>query len=289
VPKILVISDIHLSPSHGFFWENWSVARDFANEASAQAVIVNGDLCINGPEENEELAFAAYAVSGLAAPVVTLPGNHDVGDEPPGQDQDQLIHEGRMERWLRVFPSDRWIFETGGWILAGVNAQLFGSGLARETEQRRWLEIALKEAAPKPVALFLHKPLFLDGPSDSVLSIACMNPGPRRELLQLISGSTVRLIVSGHLHQYRDRIVDGIRHVWAPSTAFAAPHDLGGDPRCGLLSIDFDEASVTLNVEYPNGLITHDLGAIKGHGRHKFLRDMPDAPPAAGAANRKSD
>jgi 3',5'-cyclic AMP phosphodiesterase CpdA len=282
VPKILVLSDIHLSPTHGFFWENWFVARDFANAAGGQAVIVNGDLCINGPEDNEELAFAAYAVSGLVAPVFTLPGNHDVGDEPPGQDPDQLIDECRMARWLRAFPNDCWRFETGGWVLAGLNAQLFGSGLAREKEQRSWLEYVLREAAPQPVALFLHKPLFLHEPSDTGLSVACMNPGPRHDLLQLLNGSPVRLIVSGHLHQSRDRLIDGIRHVWAPAVAFGAPHDVGGDPRCGLLSLDFDEGSVGVTVEYPDGLVTHDLAAIKGHGRYRFLRDMPDAPPPVG-------
>jgi 3',5'-cyclic AMP phosphodiesterase CpdA len=282
VQKILVLSDIHLSPTHGFFWENWSIARDFANAASPDAVIVNGDLCINGPEDNEEIAFAAYAVSSLTAPVLTLPGNHDVGDEPPGQDQNQLIDEGRMGRWLRAFGRDHWTFEAGGWHLIGLNAQLFGSGVAREAEQRHWLENVLKEAAPGPAALFLHKPLFVDGPSDSEVSVACMNPGPRHGLLQLLKNSTVRLIVSGHLHQYRDRLIDGIRHLWAPSVAFGPPHDLGGDPRCGLLSLDFDESSVRVTAEYPNGLATYDLGAIKGHGRYRFLRDMPDAPPPVG-------
>jgi 3',5'-cyclic AMP phosphodiesterase CpdA len=282
VPKILILSDIHLSPTHGLFWQNWSIARDFANAASPEAVIVNGDLCINGPEDNEELAFAAYAVSTLEGPVFTLPGNHDVGDEPPGQDAHQLIGEARMARWLRAFRDDHWTFEAGGWILAGLNAQLFGSGLAREKEQRSWLANVLSEAAPRPVALFLHKPLFVNGPSDNELSIACMNPGPRHDLLQLLSNSTVRLIVSGHLHQYRDRLVDGIRHVWAPSAAFGPPHDLGGDPRCGLLSLDFDECSVRVTAEYPNGLVNHDLGAIKGEGRYKFLRDMPDRPPPVG-------
>jgi 3',5'-cyclic AMP phosphodiesterase CpdA len=187
-----------------------------------------------------------------------------------------------MTRWLRTFPHDRWTFETGGWVLAGLNAQLFSSGLAREKEQRRWLENVLKAAAPKPAALFLHKPLFLDGPSDNESSVACMNPGPRRDLLQLLNGSTVRLIVSGHLHQYRDRLIDGIRHVWAPSVAFGPPHDLGGNPRCGLMSLDFDRDSVNVTVQYPDGLVTHDLGAIKGGGRYKFLRDMPDYPPPVG-------
>jgi 3',5'-cyclic AMP phosphodiesterase CpdA len=44
--RIVVLSDIHLSPTHGFFWENWCVAREFADAAKADAVIVNGDLAI---------------------------------------------------------------------------------------------------------------------------------------------------------------------------------------------------------------------------------------------------
>ena len=42
--RMVVLSDIHLSPTHGFFWENWCVAREFADAAKADAVIVNGDL-----------------------------------------------------------------------------------------------------------------------------------------------------------------------------------------------------------------------------------------------------
>jgi hypothetical protein len=39
--RIVVLSDIHLSPTHGFFWENWCVAGEFADAAKADAVIVN--------------------------------------------------------------------------------------------------------------------------------------------------------------------------------------------------------------------------------------------------------
>ena len=44
--RVAILSDIHLSPTHGFFWANWCVARDFANSVGADAVIVNGDLAI---------------------------------------------------------------------------------------------------------------------------------------------------------------------------------------------------------------------------------------------------
>ena len=42
--RIILLSDIHISPTHGFFWENWCIARDFANRAAADAVIVNGTM-----------------------------------------------------------------------------------------------------------------------------------------------------------------------------------------------------------------------------------------------------
>ena len=49
--RIVVLSDIHLSPTHAFFWENWCVAREFADAADVDAVIVNGDMAINGPDK----------------------------------------------------------------------------------------------------------------------------------------------------------------------------------------------------------------------------------------------
>ena len=57
--RIVILSDIHLSPTHGFFWENWCVARDFAEAAKADAVIVNGDLAINGPDSDADRSHRA--------------------------------------------------------------------------------------------------------------------------------------------------------------------------------------------------------------------------------------
>jgi 3',5'-cyclic AMP phosphodiesterase CpdA len=144
--RIVILSDIHLSPTHGFFWENWCVAREFADAVKADAVIVNGDLAINGPDSDAEIAFAAAALGKLRTPVMALPGNHNVGDEPPGQDSDQIIDEDRLTRWDSSFATDCWALDTGGWRLVGVNAQLFGSGLAREHAQDHWLDEQLSTA-----------------------------------------------------------------------------------------------------------------------------------------------
>ena len=276
--RIVVLSDIHLSPTHGFFWENWCVAREFAAAAKADAVIVNGDVAINGPDSDAEITFAATALRSLRTRVMALPGNHDVGDEPPGQDPDQIIDADRLARWDRSFAVDRWALDAGGWRLIGVNAQLFGSGLAREQAQDQWLDEALRTAA-RPIALFLHKPLFLEDSSDDVANSACMVPSARTRLLDKLDRSDVRLIVSGHLHQHRDRTFGRQRHLWVPAVAFAAAQALGCDRRCGITVLDFSDNSVEVTVERPHGLISHDLAAIKGHGRYQFLRDMPPSPP----------
>src|SRR6478672_8773845 len=73
--RIVLLSHIHLSPTHGFFWDNWCVAREFANTAKADAVIVNGDLTINGPDSDFEIAFAASALGKLRTHALTLPGS----------------------------------------------------------------------------------------------------------------------------------------------------------------------------------------------------------------------
>jgi 3',5'-cyclic AMP phosphodiesterase CpdA len=281
MPRIIVLSDVHLSPTYGFFWQNWCIARDFANAAEAEAVILNGDLTINGADSDAEVAFAAGALKGLRAQVLALPGNHDVGDEPPGQDPEQIINAERLARWDRLFGIDRWIREAGSWVLIGLNAQLFGSGLDREHEQRRWLDAQLIAAERRPLALFVHKPLFIEQPSEDCATASCMVPTARAGLLSSLERANVRLVVSGHLHEHRERMLGGTRHVWAPAVAFAAPDRHGGDGTCGLLAIDFSGDTFEIAVEKPSGLVSHDLAAIKGHGRYKFLRDMPPSPPPA--------
>lgn len=281
--RVIVLSDPHLSPTHGFFWQNWLLARDAASRIEAACTIVNGDLCIDGPDSDAEMAFAAQALAELPGTVLALPGNHDIGDEPPGQDPNQLVNDARLARWGRFIGADHWRFQLDGWILLGVNAQLFGSGLAREAEQNDWLDAMLAQSKGDRVALVLHKPLFVESPDEALPSIASLCPAPRGELIQRLCRADIRLIVSGHLHKHRDRRVDGLRHLWVPSLAFSGSHGLEGDARCGFAVLDFDGDRVDAEIVRPQGLVSYDLAAIKQHGRYRFLREMPPCPPELAA------
>lgn len=281
--RVVLLSDLHLSPTHGFFWPNWLLVRDAAARIEAACTIVNGDLCIDGPDSDAEMEFAAKALAQLPGTVLPLPGNHDVGDEPPGQDPRQIVDEARLARWDNAIGADRWRFHLDGWTLLGVNAQLFGSGLAREAEQNDWLDTMLTEARGDRVALVLHKPLFVESPDEALPSPSSLGPAPRSELMQRLCKADIRLVVSGHLHKYRDRSIDGLRHLWVPSSAFSGGHRFDGDARCGFAVLDFDGDDVGVEIIRPEGLISHDLDAIKQHGRYRFLREMPHCPPELAA------
>jgi 3',5'-cyclic AMP phosphodiesterase CpdA len=284
--RIIVISDPHLSPTHGFFWDNWCRACETVNRLEPDAVIVSGDLCINGPDSDAEVAFARQALALLKPRVHAIPGNHDVGDEPPGQAAEQIIDAHRLQRWLAVFGADRFAFDAGSWRVLGINAQLLGSGLPQEGEQDAWLDAELS-AASRPTLLALHKPLFLQSADEAEVTATSINPEPRARLLRRLHGTPVQAIVSGHLHCHRDVVREGLRHVWAPSTAFLVrePVDRAADNVLGILSVELDDNGVRVELVDVAGLVAHDLAELKGHGRYKYLRDMPACPPAPPATS----
>jgi 3',5'-cyclic AMP phosphodiesterase CpdA len=280
--RLVILSDLHLSPTHGFFWQNFLLARQAANAIDADAVVVSGDLAINGPDSDEELAFATGALKGIKARCLALPGNHDVGDEPPGQDAHQLIDLPRLARWDRYIGPDRWALDLHHWTVLGLNSQLPGSGLAREAEQNQWLDHELARAAGRRIAIIMHKPLFIETADESTPSPSSTVPSVRPGLMQRFAKGGVELVVSGHLHTHRDRVVDGVRYLWVPATSFNGARGLTGDNRNGFISLELNQEGAHPTVHRPAGLVDHDLLAIKGHGRYSFLRDMPPCPPEVG-------
>jgi 3',5'-cyclic AMP phosphodiesterase CpdA len=277
--KIVFLSDLHLSPTHGFFWPNFLTARAAADAAGAEAVVVCGDLCINGPDSDDEMTFAARALASFATPVLALPGNHDVGDEPPGQDPEQIIDGPRLARWDAAIGADRFVRDIGAWRLIGVNAQLFGSGLVREWEQDDWLASCLAGAADRRIALVLHKPLFIETADEGPANASSLTPAPRAKLLALLQAHGVAMVISGHLHARRDRVVAGLRHLWLPAIAFLGSASHGGVPGVDAVVMDFSGSEVVVEPLPMPRLEQHDLAALKQHGRYKFLRDMPPCPP----------
>lgn len=223
--RLVQVADLHLSAAHDYHYDNWQRVAAWIERERPDLVVVNGDLVMEDPDCEDDHAFARAELAKLSVPCRYLPGNHDIGDNVLFGKLPQRVNDERRARFLGHFGEERWVFEAGGWGFLGLNAQLFGSdGQPAEADQWEWIEHSLRGLSGRPIALFMHKPAFLDHPTDRdyddlLLRQSCVDLKSRERLLGLCHRHGVRLVSCGHKHQTRAFSLDGIYHIWAPSTA----------------------------------------------------------------------
>lgn len=219
--RIVQLSDPHLSAAWPFHQDNWDQVVEALAADPPDLIVVTGDVVLSDPDEEDDHRFAREQLNRLPAPWHVLPGNHDIGDNIVSGAMAKRVDAVRLARWRRHFGEDRWAITRDGWVLLGVNAQILNApGLAAEAEQQAWVRAVLADADPgAPMALFLHKPLFMDHPSETMMDQSSLELTARNGLMAMLEGRDLRLVASGHKHQWRAFDLDGVRHVWAPSTA----------------------------------------------------------------------
>lgn len=259
--RVLQITDTHISPAKAHFASNWAPVAAMARVLQPDLVVHTGDVTVDGADMAEDMVHCRALMDGLDLDWLAVPGNHDVGSENP--DHHQAVNDERLARWDAHFGPDRWLREAGRWLLLGVDAMLMGSGHAREADQAAWVEAVLARALAeaRPVALFLHKPLFLNDPDENDRGYWTV-PGAARALyLAAIRAGTIRLVASGHLHTARIIRRDDTVYAFGASSGFIvdklAPADLPGEKRLGAtLHILGDDGSVESRLLTPEGLDT---------------------------------
>lgn len=223
--RLIQVADIHLGAGQEHHLDNWTKIVNWIAREKPDLVVANGDLIMSDPDNENDHAFAREQLARLPVPCRCLPGNHDIGDNIVSGHMPQRIDDTRRARFVKHFGEERWAFEAAGWGFAGINAQLLGSkGQSAETEQWDWLEQTLAGWRGRPVALFMHKPLFLDHPTepdyeDPWTRQSCIDAASRERMLELCKRYGVRIISTGHKHQTRTFSFEGIYYLWAPSTA----------------------------------------------------------------------
>jgi len=268
--RLIQISDPHLAQRHASLTANFERVSAHIDAARPDLVINSGDLAFDAPTSPEDLAFARGLHDALPVPCRYLPGNHDVGDNPTelGPQPPHPVSEARCRAFARIFGDDRWRFEAAGWSFIGLNSLLMQSGLAGEAEQLDWLAAQLAAAAGRPVALFLHKPLFLEMPDDPELEASAIRyipPPARRGLLAVLEKADLRLVASGHVHQRRDFTYRGTRHIWAPSAGFIISdqkQERIGIKEVGLVEYRFQDDSFEVRHIRAPGQVDIDLDQL---------------------------
>ena len=263
--RILLVTDSHLAAHAEACNANWRAVRDYAGRIGADLTVHLGDITVSGAHDAEHLRFARALCEDWPTPIRFLPGNHDIGDNPPGPDvpSNEPLDLGRLDEYRAIFGPDHWSMPTEGGRLVALNAQLFGTGTPAEAVQWDWLT---RELDPRqPIVLLLHKPLFQVSPDDVKPHIRYVPLAERRRLLQLLGRTELRIVLSGHTHQLLDRTVAGWRHAWLPSCSFFIPdskQERIGRKMVGLGMLELTPELCRLHIVAPDGMAQHDLADL---------------------------
>ncbi|NOJ40811.1 metallophosphoesterase family protein [Bradyrhizobium australiense] len=270
--RLTQISDTHLARRLQKLTDNFHRVSEHIDATRPDLVINTGDLAFDAPTSPDDLNFAKELHNALPVPCRHLPGNHDVGDNPTavGTPPSQPATEQERQKYLSVIGEDRWRFDETGWCFIGLNSLIMNTGIESEAEQFDWLTSELARVNGQPVALFLHKPLFLNAPDDLETAETAIRyvPQPqRKDLIELFSAVDLRLVASGHVHQRRDFTYRHTRHLWAPSTGFILPERIQpviGAKEVGLVEYRFQpDAFEVRHVKAP-GQTDVDLDSLIG-------------------------
>jgi len=270
--RLIQITDPHLARRLPTLTQNFHRVSEYIDARRPDLVVNSGDLAFDGPTSRDDLEFARELHAALPVACRYLPGNHDIGDNPTelGPAPPQLATEQERQNFLSVFGEDRWRFDAAGWRFIGLNSLVMNTGLASEAEQYDWLDSQLSSADGKPVALFLHKPLYLNSPEDPELAASAIRyiPMPARSrVVEMLRAADLRLVASGHVHQRRDFTYRHIRHVWAPSAGFVISdgrQEVIGIKEVGLVEYRFQPDSFEVRHVKAPGQIDVDLDSLIG-------------------------
>ncbi|TFV76400.1 metallophosphoesterase [Bradyrhizobium frederickii] len=223
--RLTQISDTHLGRRFPGLIANFHRVCERIDAERPDLVVNTGDVAFDGPTGRDDMVFAKGLHDALPVACRYIPGNHDIGDNPTaiGPAPKPPVSEAHCRQFCDIIGEDHWSFEAAGWRFIGLNSLVMNSGLAFEAEQFDWLSAQLARTNGKPIALFLHKPLFLNLPDDAETpetSIRYVPQPARARLIEMLGAIDLRLVASGHVHQRRDFTRRHTRHVWAPSAGF---------------------------------------------------------------------
>ncbi len=270
--RLTQISDTHLARRFDQLTDNFHRLSEHIDATRPDLVINTGDLAFDAPSNRDDLEFAKTLHDALPVDCRHLPGNHDIGDNPTevGPLPSQLVTEEDRQIFTATVGDDRFSFEAAGWRFIGLNSLVMNSGLASEAEQFDWLAAELAGAAGKPIALFLHKPFYLNAPGDPELEATSIRyvPQPaRRRLIEMLDRVDLRLVGSGHVHQRRDFTFGRVRQIWAPSAAFVisdARQERIGTKEVGLVEYRYQPDAFEVRHLRAPGQVDVDLDSLIG-------------------------
>jgi 3',5'-cyclic AMP phosphodiesterase CpdA len=261
--RLALIADTHLSARSPECVANWHAARRAVGRLSPELTVNLGDITLDGQTHPEDLEFAVQLVRQWSTPMLCVPGNHDVGDASG----EMPLQTSLLAAYVDLFGLDHWVRRAGRWLLLGVNAQLMGSGTTQEQAQWRWIEEQAERAGSQTqTVLFLHRPVLRSAPGEDTRKGRYVTGAACERLLKGPLRRSLRVVVSGHTHQYLDVTADGVRHVWMPSSGFILPDHMQprvGEKVVGVGILDLNDDGAGFDLWCADGMLRHELANLQ--------------------------
>jgi 3',5'-cyclic AMP phosphodiesterase CpdA len=221
--RIVQLSDTHVMCNGTVTTQNTARVIEFINLVlRPDLVIHSGDVVGLDPDDDADRSAAVALLAEIKAPLLVVPGNHDVGGGSETPWMGIGVTSERVTGHNRVFGEVPFLEQLGGWGLLGLNSEVFGSGLPEEQAQWEWLEDALASPEGAPLIAFMHRPMWNHRPTREPDDNMIPEPA-RQRLLGLPGAARIRAIGHGHLHWYRTLQRPQLLEIWCPSASVLGP------------------------------------------------------------------
>jgi 3',5'-cyclic AMP phosphodiesterase CpdA len=186
------------------------------NAAKVDLVLIGGDLTNNGLEE--QMDWFRTRIKKFTAPVLYVPGNHDIGRAGDGK-RKPTITADRLKLYEKKLGAMFFSETRAGVRVVGLSSPLIGSGLKPEETQWKLLEKELAKPRPEPTLVLLHYPLHEKSLSDAPPGFGDSFPAQQKRLCDLVRQGGARAVLSGHVHRRFAHTHEGILFLSNPATA----------------------------------------------------------------------
>lgn len=222
--KIALLADPHCTLAtegrKGTYRGHFEEVIQQVNAAGVDLVLIAGDLADSS--KPEQWALFQEMIKALSAPVLYVPGNHDVGPKP-NTGKEGVTHSKRIEAYEKALGPSFWVKEIAGVRVIGVTGSLWGTGLPEEAAQWELIEKTLAVTSALPTIILSHYPLFEDTVDEPGGGYWNVEPAERERLLALIRSGKVAAVLTGHLHRPLLHRRDGVLYAGAPPISFGLP------------------------------------------------------------------
>ena len=259
MPKLAVVSDSHLSIANPDGDSNWNAVIEHLESNRPDLVIHAGDISADGTDVRSDLEHARAQLDRIPVAWRAVPGNHDLGRP----EAEWAITRRRRTRYEEVFGDRFWAADLDRFRLLGLDTEALVSGHPDDEEAWAWTAEQLTDS--RPIVMIVHRPLGPVSDAEDDVDRRYVYEPHRSRLVDLLRGSSVVAVISGHCHQWRREQVDGRWWLWAPSCWAVVSDELQpliGQKEVGLVEVELDQLDQARLVQ-PLGIERHITGGAK--------------------------